>query len=99
MYCAANSRNAYPAMYWSLCGFTRNPPAKAGYPSARTATAYTSDAHPSAKRGAQALGAASGDGARVRSTIFAIIPLRVVDERFARRGAETAAARAESRVP
>src|SRR3954464_13164423 len=39
-------------MYWSLNGLTRNCPLSAGYARVRVATAKTSPAQPSAKRGA-----------------------------------------------
>src|SRR3990170_5632570 len=39
-------------MYWSLRGFTRNLPRRAGHASENVATRYTSDAQPNANRGA-----------------------------------------------
>src|SRR4051812_36159233 len=66
--CAAKSRKAYPAMYWSLYELTRNCPLSAGNASASVATAYVSAAHAIAKRGAGREGAAgllSGRGIRV----------------------------------
>ena len=55
------------AMYWSLCGLTRNWPLSAGYASASVASAYVSAARPIAKRGAGVLGAADfGSGRDIR---------------------------------
>src|SRR4051812_12131887 len=64
---AAKSRKAKPAMYWSLCGLTRNCPDRTGYASASVASTYASAAQPIAKRGAGSRGAAgllSGRGIR-----------------------------------
>src|SRR6185312_2217138 len=54
---AANSRNAYPPMYWSLVGLTRKRPTSAGYARMSVATMYTSAAHAVANRGSPNAGA------------------------------------------
>src|SRR5687768_17302789 len=48
---AANSRKANPAMYWSLCGLTRNCPVSAGHASDSAATAYVATASAYARCG------------------------------------------------